>query len=119
MSELTIDYRTAADGDVLHLRGRATYREAHELRDKLFAAIAARPSGRVVLELSAVEVMDTAALAVLVEGILATRRKETELFFCTPSESVRQIFALTGLEEALTRCYGCLDEALKASAPAA
>lgn len=119
MSELAIEYQTAADGDVLRLRGRATYREAHELREKLFAAIAARPSGRLVLELSAVEVMDTAALAVLVEGILATRRKGTELFFCTPSESVREIFELTGLEEALTRCHGCLEDALKASAPAA
>jgi len=119
MSELTIDYQTTADGDVLHLRGRATYREAHELRDKLFEAIAARPSGRLILELSAVEIMDTAALAVLVEGTLATRRKGTELFFCTPSRSVREIFALTGLEEALTRCHGCLDDALKARAPAA
>lgn len=122
MSSLDIEYRPAADTNgaaVLEIRGRATYREAHELRAQLFKAIAARPAGRLVLELDEVESMDTAALAVLVEGLLTTRGKQAELFFCTPSDSVRQIFALAGLEEALSRCYGCLGDALEAPVPAA
>ncbi len=119
MSRLEIDYQAEvdADADVLRLRGAATYEHAPELRSKLFEAVAARPSGRLVLELAEVDKMDTAAMAVLVEGLLATRGKPTELFFCTPSESVRKVFELTGLEEALSRCYGCLNDALEAPAP--
>ncbi|MEM8931935.1 MAG: hypothetical protein AAGE94_12225, partial [Acidobacteriota bacterium] len=37
-----------------------------------------------------------------------------QLYFCTPSTSVRQVFELTGLTEALERCYGCLGDALDA-----
>lgn len=116
---LEIDYQreVAADADVLHLRGDATYVEAPELRRRLFEAVAERPSGRLVLELAEVEKMDTAAMAVLVEGLLATRGKPTEIYFCTPSESVRKVFELTGLAEALSRCHGCLGDALEAPAP--
>lgn len=115
MSGLDIDYRPEVGSQtaVLHLRGQATYREAPELRRRLFEAVADRAAGRLVLELAEVEKMDTAAMAVLVEALLATRLEALELYFCTPSESVRKIFELAGLEDALARCYGCLDDALR------
>ncbi|MEM6792767.1 MAG: STAS domain-containing protein [Acidobacteriota bacterium] len=114
MSGLSITYRAEVEPqtDVLHLEGRVTFQEASALRDQLFAAIDGRSSGRLVLELADVERMDTAAMAVLVEGLLATRESDLHLSFCTPSASVRQVFELSGLEEALERCYGCLGDAL-------
>ena len=116
--QLEIDYlpEAVADTAVLHLRGQATFREAPQLRHRLFDAIADRRRNnhgrdhRLVVELAEVEKMDTAAMAVLVEGLLATRREGPEVFFCTPNDAVRKVFRLAGLEEALSRCYGCLGD---------
>jgi anti-anti-sigma factor len=116
MSQLDISYDPEIGGaeiGVLRLHGRATYKEAPELRRRLFETVADIPKGRLVVELAAVEEMDTAAMAVLVEGLLVTRNREPEIYFCTPSESVRKVFELAGLEDALTRCYGCLGDALQ------
>ncbi|MEO1084549.1 MAG: STAS domain-containing protein [Acidobacteriota bacterium] len=101
--------------DVLHLVGSVTFAEASELRRQLFDAIETRgddPGGRLVLELADVKTMDTSAMAVLVEGLLATRHRGPHVSFCTPSRSVRKVFELAGLTEALERCYGCLGDAL-------
>ncbi len=117
MSKLEIDYRTEIEPrtNVLTVRGRVTHREAPLLRRRLFAAIDDSRE-RLVVALEGVETMDTAAVAVLVEGLLATRQKSTEIFFCTPSASVRAVFKLAGLEQALERCYGCLGDALAKAA---
>lgn len=113
-SPLATEFRpeAIADTDVLHLRGRVTYREAPDLRRALFDAIAGG-DGNLVVELRDVETMDTAGMAVLVEGLLATRDRGPKLYFCSPSESVRKVFRLAGLEQALARCYGCLEELRK------
>lgn len=110
---LEIEYmpEAMAETSVLHLRGQATFHEAPELRRRLFAALDHMAGGRLVVELAEIEKMDTAAMAVLVEGLIATRGKSgTQIFFCTPSSSVRDIFRLAGLEEALGRCVGCLGD---------
>lgn len=111
-TQLEIDYIPDAveDTAVLHLRGSASFREAPELRRRLFDAIADDDPPRLVVELADVDKMDTAAMAVLVEGMIATRRQGPDVFFCTPSESVKNVFRLAGLEEALERCYGCLGD---------
>lgn len=110
--QLEIDFLPeAAEGTaVLHLRGHATFRQAPELRRRLFDAIDGHDVPRLVVELGEVEKMDTAAMAVLVEGLIATRRDGPDVFFCTPSDSVRKVFHLAGLEEALSRCVGCLGD---------
>jgi len=110
---LEIEYQPEAvqNTAVLHLRGRASFREAPELRSRLFAAIDTLAEGtRLVVELEEVEQIDTAGMAVLVEGLIATRKRGPDLFFCTPSDSVHKVFRLAGLEEALERCFGCLGE---------
>lgn len=117
MSQLEIDYMPEAvdDTSVLHLRGEASFREAPELRRQLFEVISEHRTSRLVIELEEVEKMDTAAMAVLVEGLMATRRDGPDVFFCTPSDSVRKVFELAGLQEALDRCHGCLGDVLKAA----
>lgn len=116
MQSLAIEYRgdVMENTSVLHLKGVATHREAPELRRRLFAAVAEEPEeGRLVIELGEVKQMDTAAMAVLVEGLMATRKQGPNIYFCTPSPSVRDVFRLAGLERALSRCYGCLGDLLQ------
>jgi anti-anti-sigma factor len=110
--QLEVEYHPEAlpDTSVLHLRGTASFREAPELRRRLFHALGEHRTDRLVVELAEVEKMDTAAMAVLVEGMISSREDGPELFFCTPSDSVRKVFRLSGLEEALSRCYGCLGD---------
>jgi len=103
--EFVADARQATA--LLHLQGRASYREAPELRRAVFDAISVSTDKNLVVELGEVEAIDTAALAVLVEALLATRGGDTPIFLVCPSDSVRQVFRLAGLEEALTRCYHC------------
>ncbi len=94
----------------LKLSGRAGYREAPRLRKALFDAIAVSAGKNLVVELAMVERLDTAAMAVLVEACIATRGGEPPIFLMCPSRSVRKVFELAGLEEALTRCYSSWEE---------
>lgn len=101
----------------LRLRGRADYREAARLRRELFEAIAAAGDKNLVVELDEMDRIDTAAMAVLVEGLVATHDEGPTLFLVSPNESVRRVFELAGLEEALLRCYSCwgdLEQAMTA-----
>lgn len=91
----------------LRLAGRAGYREAAELRETLFDAIAASGDKNLVVELQDVERIDTAAMAVLVEGLVATHGDGPTLFLVSPNDSVTRVFELAGLEDALLRCYNC------------
>lgn len=87
-----------------------SFHEAPELRRRLFEAIAANPDRNLVIELGQVERMDTAAMAVLLEGLLATRSEGPPLFLVGAGESVQKVFRLAGFEEALLRCFGCMDD---------
>ena len=100
---------------ILSLTGRISYHEATQLRAQLFEAIS-HSDQHLLIDLAEVEAMDTAALAVLVEGMVATEDKKQEIFLCTPSDSVRRIFHLAGLEGALAKCWDCVDSASRASA---
>ncbi len=112
MSALAIEFLPDAReaSAILRLEGRASYREAPELRRAVFDAIAATREKNLVVELGRVEKIDTAALAVLVEALIATRDGDPPIFLISPSESVRRVFHLAGLEEALTRCYDCWED---------
>lgn len=94
----------------LKLGGRASYEEAPELHRALFDAIEIAKDKNLVVELAGVEAMDTAAMAVLLEALMATRDGEPAIFLMSPSPSVQKVFALAGLEEALTRCYTCWED---------
>ena len=100
---------------ILSLTGRISYREAPHFRAALFEVVS-RGGQHLLVDLAEVEAMDTAALAVLVEGMVATEDKKQEIFLCTPSDSGRRIFHLAGLESVLARCWGCLDSASRAIA---
>lgn len=112
MSQLEVEFVPDARPATatFQLRGEANYRDAPGLRRALFDAIAASADKNFVVELAGVEKMDTAAMAVLVEACIATRGGDTPIFLMCPSDSVRKVFELAGLEEALTRCYSSWED---------
>lgn len=95
---------------LLSVRGDVTFREAPELRERLFEAIASYPERNLVVELSGVDRFDTAAMAVLLEGLRASSGKGPEIFLVGAGESVIKVFRLAGFEDALLRCFGCMDD---------
>ena len=69
-----------------------------------------------MIDLAGVEAMDTAALAVLVEALREAKAAGRKVFLYMASESVRKIFELAGLRDALLSCVDCLDSQLGGSA---
>ncbi len=114
--EITLEPDARPASAMLYLRGEASHRESVELREVLFRAIDTLGDKNLVVDLEGLSRLDTAAMAVLVEGLVATRDRGPDMFLVCASESVRRVFALAGLDEALTRCFGCLAEVEQAVA---
>ena len=91
-------------GSTIHVRGRVRYSEVPALRTQLLDEIARSTSQQVVVELGGVDEMDTSGAAVLVEALLAGRARGMKVLFCSPSESVLQLFKLAGFEDVLEVC---------------
>ena len=108
--EVEYDPRAGKFTAVLTVGGDVTFREAPELREHLFEAIAAHPERNLVVELSGVDRFDTAAMAVLLEGMKVSRKTGPEIFLVGANDAVTKVFRLAGFEEALLRCFGCLDD---------
>jgi anti-anti-sigma factor len=97
-------------GGLLRLRGTATYREAPYLRERLLAAIERADGRPTIADLEGIERVDTVAMAVLVEGLARSLELGGDLYLTAPRESVRRVFELAGLPEALNRCFSCIEE---------
>jgi len=95
---------------MLTIQGAVTFRQAPELRRQLLQAIEAHPERNLVVELSQVTQFDTAAMAVLLEGLMLTTGIEPEVFLVGATDSVTKVFHLAGFEDALVRCFGCMDD---------
>ncbi len=88
----------------IRLSGRVTLDGAPDLRDTILAEVSSTSASRLVLELSHIEQMDTAGAAVLVEALKLAQKRGVRVLFCSPSDSVTQIFRLAGFEEVLNYC---------------
>ena len=86
------------------LRGRISYREAPELRQTVLDTLARKDVASVIVDLAQVDRMDTSGVAVLVEALMDSRKRNVTMMLCTPSPSVIEIFHLAGLDEALRCC---------------
>jgi anti-sigma B factor antagonist len=101
---------------ILHLGGRASFREAPELRAAVFQAIEVARDKNLVIDLERVESLDTAAMAVLVEALMETKGSDTTVFLLHPSRAVQSVFRMAGLAEALTQCCDCWEDIAAAMA---
>ena len=108
--EVSYDARAGKYTAMLSLEGAVTFREASELRRRLLEAIEAHPDRNLVVELSKVDRFDTAAMAVLLEGLILTHEQGPEIFLVGANDAVTKVFRLAGFEEALLRCFGCMDD---------
>lgn len=94
----------------LALTGRVSYADATELRAILFEMIHGDAPHHIVVELGALERIDTAGVAVLVEGLIAAHATDQKMLLCEPSDMVRATFELAGLQEALRSCCACPED---------
>ena len=92
------------DSTVAAISGSIDYANAHLLRRGLMRVLEAQRPRAMVLEMGGVEDLDTAAAAVLVELLTEGRRRGSKVFLCQPSQSVRNLFRLSGLVDALECC---------------
>ncbi len=97
-------------GSMLRVVGDVTHREAPRLRRRLLEAIEKAHGAPLVVDLAAVHRMDTSGVAVLIEGLGRSLQDGGNVLLCAPSDSVRRVFELAGLEEALNRCFSCMEE---------
>lgn len=89
---------------MLLVRGRMTYPEAPELREGIFGQLSNPKLSALIVDLGQVQKIDTAGVAVLLEGLLASRDRSLRMILCDPSESVREIFRLAGFHDLLAAC---------------
>lgn len=111
-SRLQIDFdpRAGQYTAMLTLEGAVTFREAPELQRQLRRAVETHPDRNLVVELSRVDRFDTAAMAVLLEVLMQTHQHGPEVYLVGANEVVTKVFRLAGFEEALLRCFGCMDD---------
>lgn len=91
---MTIDIPPTASGRLAVVDGRLDLRSAPELRSTVGAAIAAADDA-IVLDLSAVEFIDSSGLGVLVGLHREAERRGVRMLVVAPSGSAAQIFTLT------------------------
>ena len=92
------------DVSSIRVRGRATLEESGGLRRSILDEIAVAERPKLVLELSGIRQIDTAGAAVLVEAVMAAKKRGVRILLCSPSESVTNMFRLAGFEEVLDYC---------------
>ncbi len=82
------------------------------LRTTLREAQAKKPT-RLVVDLSAVDYMDSSGVATLVEALQIARRSNTKMILCGLKERVRSIFEIARLDTVFTITDSC-DAAMSA-----
>ena len=88
--------RNEGEIPVLQCQGRIVYRdEAAALSDKAYKIL--QEHGRLVLDLSGVENIDSGGLGALVMLQMWAHQGGGELKLCTPTRRVRKLFELTNL----------------------
>jgi anti-anti-sigma factor len=95
---------------VISLRGQLDARSAAQVRQDFVGAVAAGYP-RLVVDLAAVEFIDSSGLSSLISGLKAARLAGGDLRIARPSEQVVMILKLTQLERVM-RSYASVEEAL-------
>jgi len=93
--------RTTANGAVvLRPEGRLNMVAAPELREQLHSLVRGG-STRLVVDLSAVETIDSSGLGALISGLKAARQGGGDLRISSPSEQALAVLELTNLNRVL------------------
>ena len=95
MQKLSLEIRVRDDVTVVHCRGRIVYDEAATLSEKLAELLP--HSRQVVLELSAVKMMDGAGLGELVLLLMWAQANQGTIMLAAPNPRVHELLKLTRL----------------------
>ncbi len=85
---------------VLKLEGKLNMVSAPHLRQEVHSAVAAGNS-KVVIDLSAVDFIDSSGLGALINGLKSTRQAGGDLRIAGPTEQVRLVLELTNMDRVL------------------
>ena len=102
MSEYDLD--PAGGAAVVTLHGELDAHDAPRLRELFTGAMEALDgvrAPRLVLDLTAVEFLDSTALGTMIGALRRTREAGGELVVVLPETSARRIFEITGLDHVL------------------
>ncbi len=110
--ELTVDSREVGDRTVVAVGGEVDVYTAPVLDDSLSALIG---SGRVLLvvDLTAVDFLDSTGLGVLVKALKRVREHDGSLDVVVTADRITKVFRITGLD-AVMPLHDSVDAALSA-----
>lgn len=89
-------------GPVLHLSGEIDLATLPVLRDHLHRAVVDHPATVVVVDLDGVTALDDAGLGIVMGAAARAREGRGDLEVVCTNERLRERFALTGLDRAIT-----------------
>lgn len=94
---------TDGGATVLRPEGRLNMVAAPDLREQLHALVRGGKT-RIVVDLSAVETIDSSGLGALISGLKAARQGGGDLRIASPSEQATAVLELTNLNRVLKSC---------------
>lgn len=100
-SELPIDIETRDGATIVRPNGEVDLARSPTLRSTLGQVIADGP-GRLVLDLSQVDYMDSSGVATLVEALQQCRTRQTALVLSGLQARVRSVFEIAKLDSVFT-----------------
>jgi anti-sigma B factor antagonist len=111
--KLKLNIRQQEDVTVIHCHGRIAYRdEAVALSKKVSELL---PNSRqLVLELSGVEMIDSAGLGELVVALMSAQANDCSIKLAAPRKDIEELLQLTNLASVF-EIYSTLDDAVLAS----
>lgn len=101
--DLDISIVTQGESCVLSLTGEVDVYTAPALRERLLEANETA-CGVVIVDMTAVEFIDSSGLGVLVSGLKRVRERGAEMKIITERESILKIFQITGLDRVFLIC---------------
>jgi anti-sigma B factor antagonist len=92
------------DGESISFHGELDLRAAPELRDRI-AEIAAAPGGRLMIDLSGCNFIDSLGIAALVEAASEMHKRGRIVAIVCRAPQVRRTLALTGVDQQIPICW--------------
>ena len=94
---LKIEHEVSGGGTVVSVAGDVDLYTSPDLRDAILKAIP-KAAGRVAVNLSGVNYIDSSGVATLVEGLRSARKFDKGFVLVAPSPAVKQVLELAKLD---------------------
>ncbi len=95
---MEVNVQSIGNVEVIYLKGRFDAYQVEDMKRKLYEVMGINP--RIVVELGGISFLDSAALAVLVQGMKHCRNLDGDLKIANIQGPIRIIFEVTRLDKA-------------------